>query len=136
MSEQSYTLNIYNPATKQVEIVAVPKEIYDEYRRGGWTIENNERRFRKHETPFTDLRGNYENFAEFLSDDDELLARLLSQELQTAIMQLDENERDLLRALFVDGHSERDIATTKDVSQVAIHKQKRKIIKKLQKFMI
>ena len=75
MSEQSYMLNIYNPATKQAETVFVPKEVYEEYRRGGWTIENSDRRFRRYETPFTDLRGNYENFDEFLSDDDELLAR-------------------------------------------------------------
>ena len=136
MSEQSYMLNIYNPATKQAETVFVPKEVYEEYRRGGWIIENSDRRFRRHETPFTDLRGNYENFDEFLSDDDELLAGLLSQELQNAIIQLDENERNLLLALFVHSKSERDVAVAQGVSQNAIHKKKRQIIKKLQKFMI
>ncbi|MCL2532107.1 MAG: sigma-70 family RNA polymerase sigma factor [Oscillospiraceae bacterium] len=135
MSTESYTLNIYNPATKQVEMVTVPKEVYDEYRRGGWTIENNDRRFRRHETPFTDLRGNHENFDEFASNND-LLNQLLAQELQQAIAQLDESERNLLLALFLHGQSERQIAASKGVSQVAIHKQKRKIIKKLQKVMI
>ena len=108
MSNENYTLNIYNPATGQVEVVPVPKGIYDEFRRSNWNIDKNNDRFRKHETPFTDLRGgmdgSYENFDEFRREKDDpaqlVVDLLMLRDLRQALARLDESERDLLRAIF------------------------------------
>ena len=139
-----HTISVYNPATGQVEHIEVSEAVYNEYRRGGWCIENNDRRFRKHEIPFVDLKGGlhgtYENFDEFRSNQSDpeqlVIEKSMLHELQRAMDGFTENDRALLYAIFVDGKSEREIAAEQGVSQVAIHKRKQRFIKILKKLLI
>jgi len=69
LTEKEYTLNVFNTVTGKLEEVAVTADVYHAYRRGGWNIENRERRFYQHEITFTNLIGNeddsFECFREF-----------------------------------------------------------------------
>ena len=68
--EKVYKVLVFNTATEQLEEVELSKDIYDEYRRGEWRIQKNEKKKSKNETPFSSLIGGeestYENFDEFI----------------------------------------------------------------------
>jgi len=142
MQQKGYLLSVYNPATRKTEDIVVDEALYNEYRRGGWNIENNDRSFHSHEIPFTDLKGGldsaYENFDEFRSDQDDparvLIAKLTFQELRQAWDSLTEEERELLQTLLIEGKSVREVAAIQGVSHNAVHKKKQRLIKILQKF--
>jgi len=135
-----YILSVFNPTIGRIKEIAVSEAIYNEYLHGGWAIENNDRRFHKHETVITDLSGNYESFDEFCLDDDNpallMIDRLERQELQQAMTFLKDSEQELLRAIFLEGKTEREIAASMGVSQNAVNKQKQRIIKFLKKYLI
>ena len=77
MSNENYMLSVYNTISCKFEDVEVNETIFHEFRRSGWRIEYNDSRFRDHETTFSDLRGNWENFREFLSERDDPACMLL-----------------------------------------------------------
>ena len=98
---KTYMLSIYNVLSGQTEDIEVSEAIYNEYRRGLWRIKNNNRRFRNHETTFSELKGgadgHYENFSEFCLESDDpdslMVMRLTQQQLLKAVDQLDEADR-------------------------------------------
>lgn len=83
--EKTYRVLVFNTMTGEFEEIELPKEIYDEFRRGEWRIQKNEKKKSKNETPFSSLIGGeetaYENFDEFID------------ERQTADQQIYERER-------------------------------------------
>lgn len=58
---KTYTLDIYNHATGQVETVEVTEEVYRTYLRTGWSIENSDTSFYAHEIQFSSLTGGSED---------------------------------------------------------------------------
>ena len=60
----------------------------------------------------------------------EVILRMERRALRTALYQLDEDSRMLIHALYLadERKTEREIAQERGVSQVAIHKQKKKIL--------
>lgn len=66
---------------------------------------------------------------------EQVVDKLLLEQLQSALSLLTEEERNLLNELFYDGISERDIAKKYGISQVAVHKRKHRIFAKLKKFL-
>lgn len=67
----------------------------------------------------------------------EVILRMEHKALRTALRQLDEESRLLIQALYLadERKTEREIAQEYGVSQVAIHKQKKKVLTRL-KFLV
>ena len=81
------------------------------------------------------------NGADILVDPGESIDELVIRKMQTdklidCLSLLEEEEQHLIRDLFYNGQTERDIAKKHGVSQVAIHKRKRQILRKLKDMMI
>lgn len=60
---------------------------------------------------------------------------MMVDKLRSCFLMLSEEERELLHDLFYIGLSERDAAENYAVSQVAIHKRKKRVLDKLKKMM-
>lgn len=55
--EEQYIVTVWNTATTQYEEIAIPKAVYDEYRRGEWRISKSNDKHTAKETPFSALIG-------------------------------------------------------------------------------
>jgi RNA polymerase sigma factor (sigma-70 family) len=140
---KTYTLTVFNTCTSRYEDIEVSREIYNEFRRGEWRIEKNDDKHRANETPFSELIGGddgaFENFSEFI--DNSLNPECIFAEhakikaLYSAMSMLSDVDRQLLRALFFDGLTEREYAELTGVFRNAVHKRKVRILAKLKKFM-
>lgn len=65
------------------------------------------------------------------SVEDAVLRKLAEDDLRRALTKLTDEEYALVCALFYEGRTERDYAKELGVSQVAVHKRKQRILKKL-----
>lgn len=65
------------------------------------------------------------------SVEDAVLRKLAEDDLRRALIKLTDEEYALVYALFYEGRTERDYAKELGVSQVAVHKRKQRILKKL-----
>lgn len=67
----------------------------------------------------------------------EVILRMEYKALRAALHQLDEEDRLLIQALYLadERKTERELAQERGVSQVAIHKQKKKVLTRL-KFLV
>lgn len=80
------------------------------------------------------------NGEDILSDkseplDEQVVQKIMTDKLKSALPLLAEDEQKLIREIFYENLSERSLAEKYDVSQVAIHKRKVKILEKLKKIM-
>jgi RNA polymerase sigma factor (sigma-70 family) len=140
---KTYTLSVYNTTTGRYENVPVNEEVYRTYKRTGWNIDDNNTRFYDHEIQFSQLIGGddgaYENFHEFISDDDAIsnavMDSIFKASLQKAMCSLKVDEVDLINALFFDGKTEREYAKDTGIPPMTIHDRKVRILKKIKKFM-
>ena len=64
-----------------------------------------------------------------------LLDKFEREELYEAMKKLTSSERKLIKLLFYEGYTERQVAQIYGVSQVAIHKRKQRILEKLKKIL-
>ena len=115
---ETYELTVFNTGTQKYEKVSVIKEVYHAYMRTGWNIKGNNESYYAHEIQLSSLIGGedgaYENFQEFL-DDNENPEKLHERQeqieaLHTALATLTAADQQLVRALFFDGQSEREYA--------------------------
>ncbi len=67
--------------------------------------------------------------------EEQVVLRMMVDKLRSCLLILSKEERELLHDLFYIGLSERDAAEKYAVSQVAIHKRKKRILDKLKKMM-
>ncbi len=142
-NSEIYTLNVFNTITKKYEDIEVTKEVYETYMRTKWGIENNNSSFYDHEIQLSGLIGgeneNYENFREFVDDENTpeniILDQNLHEILREAIHRLNSNEADLVEHIFFEGMSETRYAERIGVSVAYICKLKKKIMKKFQKIL-
>lgn len=65
------------------------------------------------------------------SVEDAVLRKMAEDDLRRALTKLTDEEYALVYALFYEGRTERDYAKELGVSQVAVHKRKQRILKKL-----
>lgn len=70
------------------------------------------------------------------SVDERVIRKMRTDKLLGCLLLLEEEEQHLIFDLFYDGQTERDAAKKYGVSQVAIHKRKRDILRKLKNMMI
>lgn len=67
--------------------------------------------------------------------DEQVIRKIMTDKLKSALLLLAEDEQKLIREIFYEGLSERTLAEKYGISQVAIHKRKVKILEKLKKMM-
>lgn len=140
---KNYTLNVYNPASGEYEDVEVTEEVYNVYRRTGWNMDKNDAKHSANSTPFSGLIGGddgaYENFSEFVSEDDNPLHivtdKLSRQTLRCALDALSDEEYRLISAIYISGKSEREYAEETGIPQKTLNDRKRRILAKIKKFM-
>lgn len=135
--------HVYDPATGTYVDVEVSNAVYNCYRRTSWAICYNDQQFHAHEIQFSSLKGGegdaFEGFSEFISealDPERLLCEALpDQALYHAFMRLTPADRQLLRALILEGKTERWYAQQTGLSQKTIHNRKQHAIRKLKRFL-
>lgn len=66
---------------------------------------------------------------------DAVIHKIMLDKLSCSIILLSDDEQKLIREIFYEGLSERKLAEKYDISQVAIHKRKNKILDKLKKII-
>ncbi len=138
-----YELEIYDTITQTIKTILVSEKIYNEYRRGEWRIEKNNKKHKYNNVLFSDLKGGtesaLENFHEFVSMDlnpEEIeLISIRNQKLHEAIENLCMKERIIIKSFYFYGLSEQEIADMFAVKQQTIHKRKAKILKKIKIFL-
>jgi RNA polymerase sigma factor (sigma-70 family) len=69
------------------------------------------------------------------SVEDAVLRKLAEDELRRALKKLTDEEYALVSALFYEGRTEREYAKELGISQVAVHKKKQRILKKLKEIL-
>ncbi|MDD4145469.1 MAG: sigma factor-like helix-turn-helix DNA-binding protein [Prolixibacteraceae bacterium] len=120
------------------ELVPVTEEVYRAYQQPKWREKKQEEvRAMKETSLDVMLESGHEirlNLGQALIEDT-VLDKLLLDELLAAIMKLNDDERSLLHELFYKEKSEREIAKEMEISSIAIHKRKHKIINKLRQFL-
>lgn len=67
--------------------------------------------------------------------DEQVIRKIMTDKLKSALPLLAEDEQKLIREIFYEELSERTLAEKYGISQVAIHKRKVKILEKLKKMM-
>jgi RNA polymerase sigma factor (sigma-70 family) len=143
VENKKYILRVYNTATGKEEHIEVTEEVYNAYRRTGWNIERNDRIYFRHEIQFSGLiggeDGNYENFREFCSMDENpeniVLDRQKIIKVAEALSKLTEKERSLLYSLYFEDQTERAYAKEHSISQTTVHKKKVRILRKMKNFL-
>lgn len=138
-----YAINVFDTTTGKERTIYVCKEVYDEFRRGEWRISKNNDKHNANETQFSALLGGddgaYENFHEFIDEEANperlLMQQLVIERLHAALEVLDQADRELIEALYFKELSERKFAEKKQVSCVAIHNRKKRILRKLKEIL-
>lgn len=140
---KKYKLTVYNTLTRAAEEIEVSEEVYTTYRRTGWKMKDNDRKFYSHEIQMSSLVGGgdgaYENFREF-TDAEQTSEAVVLQDLQRealyiAISQLTDSEKALIKALYFDEYTEREYAEITGVYHNAVHKRKMRILAKIKKML-
>ena len=100
-------LKVYDTITGKMVDVEVTPEVYEAYMRTGWNIHDNNESFYKHEIQFSQLvggnEGAYENFDEFIQDDDyedEIINKIYLERLPSVMKQLSKDDRELIDLMF------------------------------------
>lgn len=108
--------------------VLVGKALYKEFNCLICKQKYSERKYRKNTKPFT------ESSAQKYTEED-AIRNIMIEKLYDALKQLTEEEYNLIFELFFNGRSERGLAREWEVHPMVIHRQRTKILEKLQKYM-
>jgi len=136
-ADGSYTYVI----TADGEDVEVSEEVYKAYsqedRRERYCTERDAGRLLS-----LDGMYNADGLLSYLMDDhaesaeDAAIRGLLIEQAMTAFSLLSEDDQRLIRAVVMEGVTEQDYANSIGVSQVAVHKRKKRILKKISDLMV
>ncbi len=123
-------------------LVEVSEEVYEAYynmERYRRTLEEKDRRngvFSYDSLDTAEVRGvDHLGDRKSKSVEDLVLANLLREHIHSCLELLPDPEKRLIRELYFEGYTEREIAQRRGVSQAAVHKKKQKIEKKLRKLL-
>ena len=72
---------------------------------------------------------------EGVSVEDAVVKKLMIEKLRAGIARLDESDRELIRALFFEGLSERQLSQKTGIPYMTIHDKKVRALNKLKKFI-
>ena len=136
-----YKLSVFNTITRRYEEIEVTKEIYREYKRTEWAIENDDRSFREHQIVFSCLKGgennNYELFDEFvrasIEAEEENVCDVNDHEefIRKAVDSLKPKQREVIEELFFKGKTQVKYSEESGISQRTISNRKKAALKKL-----
>lgn len=137
------TVCVYDTISKSYVEVEVSCEVYTQYNRTKWAIENNNSSFYNHEIQFSALIGGkdgaFENFREFITEYDDIekkaAHKMLVEKLYDCLIFLPESERELIEMLYFENKTERECAEILCTTQQNVHKKKKKILCKLNKLL-
>lgn len=136
------TVRVYDTISKKIVEVEVCDEIYTNFQRTKWAIENNDSSFYDHEIQFSALIGGhenaFENFKEFRTDydvEEETDRKIFIERLYNCLKLLSESERELIIMLYFENKTERECAEFYGINQKNINKKKAKILCKLNKLL-
>lgn len=143
MADNKYKLNVYNTTTKKYEEVEISEELYNVYRRTGWNIENNDKRYFDHEIQMSSLiggdKGAYENFREFIDTDNTpenvVLEAMQNEDLIKALSFLDKDELVLINAVYFNRMTMREYSEKYKIPLMTAQDRKTRILKKLKKIL-
>lgn len=139
-----YLITVQDSLTGEKITVEIKDEaVYNACRRSSWKIINDNKKHSNMETPFSSLIGGddgaYENFDEFASIVEsplDIFARKeLLNSLYAGIESLNENERVLVKELFYNAKTERELAKQLGVNRNVIHQRKCRVLTKLKIFL-
>ena len=137
---EKFYISIFDYTTNRECEVEVSESFYREYRRLEWRIKKEEQRFRRNCTPFSALKGEVENFSEFVdytSDPSkDLFRKLLYHDLRKALSQLKRDELELVVALFFENKNEREYGCEVNISRSTINYKRTVILCKLEKIIM
>lgn len=143
MTEKVYVLNVYNTITGDFELVQVTKAVFDTYRRTKWNIKDNDKRFFDNEIQMSSLIGgeydSYENFREFVDYEDTpenaAIEEMLRQSLRNILNLLSPEDYELVYDLYYRDRSEYECARKMGITHQAVHKRKKRVLRKLKNFL-
>ena len=102
------TVRVYDTISKKIVEVEVCDEIYTNFQRTKWAIENNDSSFYDHEIQFSALIGGhenaFENFKEFRNDydvEEETDRKMFTERLHNCLKLLPESEQELIIILKI-----------------------------------
>lgn len=135
--------HIYDTATGTYQDVEVSQEVYNCYRRTGWSIRRNNARFYAHEIQFSSLIGGldnaFENFDEFQSDNHDPQKIICQKEkdicLLKAFQQLSPADQHLLYFLVVEGCSERWYGQKMGLHFMTVHNRKKRALQRIRRLI-
>lgn len=135
-------VRIYDTISKKIVDVEVSDEVYTQYNRTQWGIENNNKSFYKHEIQFSALKcgkdNEFENFKEFIKEkytEEEAVHKMLVAKLYDCLNFLSEKDHKLIEMLFFDRMTERECAEILCTTQQNVHKKKMRILCRLYKLL-
>jgi len=135
-------LKVYDTITGKMVDVEVTPEVYREYMRTEWCIKKKDKSFYEHEIQFSTLiggsEGAYENFDEFVQDDDyedDIINKIYLERLPGVMKQLSKDDRELIDLMFYKNMSEEQIAEIQGVSHQYISQKKQRILSKCYKLL-
>ena len=136
-----FKLSVFNTITRRYEEIEVTEEIYREYKRTEWAIENDDRSFREHQISFSCLIGgennNYETFDEFVRASIEAADEPVRDEegyeelLHKAVDSLTPKHREVIEELFFKGKTQVKLSEESGIPQRTISNRKQAALKKL-----
>ena len=136
-------VSVYDTITQRYVEIEVSEKIRTYYNRTQWNIDDNNKSFYKHEIQFSALKGNIngelEIFQEFRTENDDVERRVIQnikfEKLYSCLNELSDDERRLIFAIYFENKTEAECASLLHTTQQNIHKKKRRILCKLNKFL-
>lgn len=126
----------------QNELVSVTKEVYSANNSAKRQIRTQRDRDKRHglmsiQALDTETTSGEEIISDPLADsvEDQVIAAMMSAKLHTCLNLLLPEERELIRAIFFEGKSERKLSQEISIPQRTINDRKRRILRKLKKLM-
>ena len=136
-------VSVYDTITKRYVEIEVSEKIRTYYNRTQWNIDDNDKSFYKHEIQFAALKGNIdgelENFHELHTENDAVEKSVIQNiefgRLYKCLDKLTDDERRLVAMIYFENKTEAECASLLHTTQQNIHKKKRRILCKLNKFI-
>lgn len=137
---KEYILKVYNPSTQRIEDVITTKEVYDTYRRMEWKAKYGDKMFYKNEIQLSSLNGLQDGplpqYASSELDPAKAYETVeLLNELENAISKLDDYDRAMIKAIYINGKTESEYSSEIGESQQTVHYNKLRILKNLKFFL-
>lgn len=130
------TVKVYDTVTKKMIDVAVSEEVYVNFNRTKWNIEDNNESFYKHEIQFSQLFDNID--CQTVSDvdiEDSAMTKMLIEKMLSVLKTLPEKDITLIKLLFNDCRSESECASIMGTTQQNISKKKCRILCRLNELL-